>query len=243
MQNGEKMSLIDAIHTVRNSVCAVLRIRPTGKNQADGKIVGSAWCVVDNKYLVTANHIFNDSQKREPTDRFYVFTVPNNEGFSYHALVTSFLLENAMSDMAIIEIDSSANKNFYVTDIPITLRQHQDGEQILTMGFPEPVLERFEIDDNFNYVTGAFFLKSHANEGIISAQYEMGDHFFYEFNTGWFPGESGGPIVSMEPLAAFSIMQQTRDINTKHGVIPGPCQGRSLSMIEDSLQLIGANII
>lgn len=237
------MSLTDAIHSVRNSVCAVLRIRPTGNKQADGKIVGSAWCVVDNKYLVTANHIFNDSQKRDPNDRFYVFTVPGNEGLAYHAPVTSFIIEDAKSDMAIIEIDSNANQDFSIENIPITFRPHQDGESVLTIGFPEPVIERFAIDGDFNYITGVFFLKSHANEGIISAQYKMGDHLFYEFNTGWFPGESGGPIVSMEPLATFSIMQRTRDINTKHGVIPGPCQGRSLRLIEDSLQLIGANII
>jgi hypothetical protein len=237
------MSLTDAIHSARDSVCAVLRIRPTGTNQADGKFVGSAWCVVDNKFLVTANHIFNDSQQRDPDDLFFVFTVPDNKGLAYHTRVVSFLLEDAMSDMAIIEIDPNFNQDFSIKNIPIALHQHQDGESILTIGFPEPVLERFEVDDHFYYKTGAFFLKSHANVGIISAQYEIDNHSFYEFNSGWFSGESGGPIVSIEPLASFSIMQQTRDINTRHGVIPGPCQGRSLRTIKNSLQQIGANII
>ena len=240
---GRNMSLTDAINSVRNSVCAVLRIRPTGNNQADGSIVGSAWCVVDNKFLVTANHIFNDGQQRDPDDRFFVFSVPDNGSPAYHVPVVSFPLEDAISDMAIIEIDSNANQDFSTKNIPITLRQHQDGEPILTIGFPEPVIENFEIDHNFNYKTGSLFLKSHANEGIISAQYEMSNQLFYEFNIGWFPGESGGPIVSMEPLAVFSIMQQFRDINTKNGAIPGPRQGRSLRLIENSLQQIGANII
>ena len=238
------MSLTDAIHSVRSSVCAVLRIHPTGTSgKAEGKFVGSAWCVVDNKYLVTANHVFNDSKERDLNDCFWVFTVPGNKGIAYPAPVTSFILEDAESDMAIIEIDSNANQNFSINNIPITVRPHQDGESILTIGFPEPVLESFEIDYGFNFISGAFFLKSHANEGIISAQYEMDNHFIYEFNTGWFPGESGGPIVSMEPLAAFSIMQRFRDINTRHGVIPGPCLGRPLRLIENSLQQIGANII
>jgi len=238
------MSLTDAIHSVRNSVCAVLRIHPTGtSDKAEVKFVGSAWCVVDNKYLVTANHIFNDSQERDLNDRFYVFTVPGNEGLAYPAPVTSVLLEDAESDMAIIEINSNANQDFSIKNIPITLRPHQDGESILTIGFPEPVIERFEVDNDFNYISGAFFLKSHANEGIISAQYEMDNHFFYEFNTGWFPGESGGPIVSVGPLATFATMQQYRDINTRNGVIPGPCQGRPLRLIENSLQQIGANFI
>lgn len=237
------MSLINAISSVRNSVCAVLRIRPTGNNQAEGSIVGSAWCIVDNRFLVTAHHIFNDMQPRNTNDRFFVFSVPDNGDPAYHVPVVSYPLEDPLSDMAIIEIDANVNPDFAIENVPITLRQHHDGESIFTIGFPEPVLGNFNFDQNFNWLGGDLFLKSHANEGIISAQYNMDNQHYHELNIGWYPGESGGPIISLEPLAVFSIMQSYRKINTNHGIIPGPHLGRSLRLIENSLRSIGANII
>jgi hypothetical protein len=85
-------------------------------------------------------------------------------------------------------------------------------------------------------------LKSHANEGIISGQFEINSQRIYELNVGWYQGESGGPIFSLDPIAAFSIMQGYRNVNTQHGIVPGPHQGKNLSLIADSLSEFGAQI-
>ncbi|MCJ7616076.1 MAG: hypothetical protein MUO43_06015, partial [Desulfobacterales bacterium] len=94
-----------------------------------------------------------------------------------------------------------------------------------------------------NWLGGNLFLKGHANEGIISGQFEIQGRLIYELNVGWYQGESGGPIVSLDPIAAFSIMQQYRKVSTEHGVVAGPHQGRALNLIENSLRQLGANII
>ena len=237
------MSFSQAIATVRNAVCAILRIHPLQGGRVHTSMVGTAWCIVENRYLVTAHHIFNGGQRRDLNDRFFVFSVPQNGLQVFHVPVVSFPLEDPADDMAIIEIDSSRNSKFSINSVPITFRPHQDGEKVLTFGFPAPKVSQTKIDQNLNWLEGNLFLKGHANEGIISGQFEMQGQLIYELNVGWHQGESGGPIFSLDPIAAFSIMQQYRKVSTPHGIVPGPHQGRSLSLIENSLRQLGANII
>ena len=62
-------NLSQAISDIRDSVVAVLRVHMSKPaKQKKGKIrppqfkvsfVGTAWCIVKNKYMVTAHHIFN----------------------------------------------------------------------------------------------------------------------------------------------------------------------------------------
>ncbi len=237
------MPFSQAIATVRGAVCAVLRIHPLQANQVHTSIVGTAWCIVENRHLVTAHHIFNSGQRRDPNDRFFVFSVPQNGPQALHVPVVSFPLEDPSNDMAIIEIDPSGNRNFSISSVPVTFRPHQDGEKVLTFGFPAPKISQTQIDQNLNWLDGNLFLKGHANEGIISGQFKIQGQLIYELNVGWHQGESGGPIFSLDPIAAFSIMQQYRKVSTPHGIVPGPHQGRTLNLIENSLQQLGANII
>ncbi len=237
------MQFPQAIATVRNAVCAVLRIHPLQGGQVHTSMVGTAWCIVENRYLVTAHHIFNGGQRRDSNDRFFVFSVPQNDLQVFHVPVVTFPLEDPSNDMAIIEIDPSGNPNFSISSVPVTFRAHQDGEKVLTFGFPAPKVSQTKIDQNLNWLEGNLFLKGHANEGIISGQFEIQGQLIYELNVGWHQGESGGPIVSLDPIAAFSIMQQYRKVSTPHGIVPGPHQGRTLNLIKNSLQQLGANII
>lgn len=62
----------------------------------------------------------------------------------------------------------------------------------------------------------------------------------YELNIGWHHGESGGPIVSLtDPLAAFSMMQQYRNVQSPHGIVAGPRRGCALSLIAAELAELG----
>ena len=237
------MPFPQAIASIRDAVCAVLRIHPLQGGQVHTSMVGTAWCIIENRYLVTAHHIFNGGQRRDPDDRFFVFSAPQNGPQVFHAPVVSFTLEDPFNDMAIIEINPSGNQSFSISSVPITYRSHQDGEKVLTFGFPSPKVSQSKIDQNLNWLGGNLFLKGHANEGIISGQFEMHGQLIYELNVGWYQGESGGPIFSLDPIAAFSIMQQYRKVSTQHGIVPGPHQGRALNAIENSLRQIGANII
>jgi hypothetical protein len=126
----------------------------------------------------------------------------------------------------------------------VSFAAQQDGARVLTVGFPAPEILGLNIDAQGNYVGGQFFLKSHANEGILSAQYLLGQLPVYEFNVGWHHGESGGPVVRLEdPIAAFTIMQQYRNIKSPHGTLPGPHRGCALSAIRPEIEGLGARVV
>jgi hypothetical protein len=237
------MPLKQSIATIRDSVCGVLRIKPLGNQQFNVALVGTAWCIVENRYFITAHHIFNNEKSRDPNDRFILFSVPNNGPQALHVSVISFPLEDSVHDMAVIEIDATTNNNFHAPSVPVTFRDHADGERILTYGFPSPVIVNAVVDLSGNWAGGNIFLRSHANEGIISGQFNDNNDHTYELNVGWYPGESGGPIFSLEPLAAFSLMQRYRKVNTVDGIVPGPRQGKSLKLVSSFLQNIGTQII
>jgi hypothetical protein len=115
-----------------------------------------------------------------------------------------------------------------------------DGTRVITVGYPAPEIVGIKVDSQWNYGGGEFFLKSHANEGIVSAQYRIGGVFIYELNVGWHHGESGGPIAALEdPPAVFSLMQQYRNIQSPHGLVAGPHRGCSLSGVQQELTALG----
>ncbi|MEF9437673.1 MAG: hypothetical protein L0922_02585, partial [Candidatus Mariimomonas ferrooxydans] len=141
-------NILQAISDIRDSVVAVLRVHMSKPaKQKKGKIrppqfqisfVGTAWCIVDNKYMVTAYHIFNGGKSRIKSDKFYVFTVPQNGPKAFHFPVTNYILEDANSDMAIFEVGPSPVPDVTIKSCPITLKTQVDGSRALTYGFPAP---------------------------------------------------------------------------------------------------------
>jgi hypothetical protein len=246
--------LLTAIPSIRESVAAILRlhvvkpekikkgkVRPA---QIGAAIVGSAFCVVANRYLMTANHIFNDGQPRDYKDKFYAFIVPGNGDPAFHFPIISFPLERPDVDIAVIEVGPCVTTGQSISAIPLTFAPQADGSRVVTVGFPAPEIAGINVDPQCNYQGGQFFLKSHVNEGIVSAQYFFGGIKVYELNVGWHHGESGGPIVSLtDPPAAFSLMQQYRNIKSPHGVVAGPHRGCALSMIQQELMNLGVIIV
>ncbi|MBU4443600.1 MAG: hypothetical protein L6422_10400, partial [Candidatus Marinimicrobia bacterium] len=81
------MPYISEIKTIRDSVGAVLKIHRQGPNRAQAAIVGTTWAIVDNQYFITAYHVFNNGQTRDPNDKFYIFSVPNNGPRAQHVPV------------------------------------------------------------------------------------------------------------------------------------------------------------
>ena len=106
------------LNEVRDSICAVMRVVRKEKRAYKGKtsqevqinlaIVGTAWCIVESKLLVTAHHILNNRKKRDPADRFYVFTVPGNGPTAYHFPVVDFPMEDPKSE-------DSTHSNFIIS--------------------------------------------------------------------------------------------------------------------------------
>ena len=244
-----------AIPVIRDAVAAILRIHPRrlgsskkGKHRPDkidAALVGSAFCVIGDRYLVTAYHVFNNGKPRDPSDKYYIFTVQNNGPLAFHFPVTGFPIEDPALDLAVIEIGPCATAGVHIPAIPVTFGNQPDGERVLTVGFPAPEIAALNVDQQLNYQGGQFFLKSHANEGIVSAQYDLGGVDFYELNVGWHHGESGGPIVRLaDPLAMFSVMQHYRNIISPHGgLLPGPHRGHSLKAIESQLRSLGVQVV
>ncbi len=247
------MDLTRSIPLVRECVVAVFRYR-TVRSQTvkKGKVRpaqfnvgwGTGFCIARDRHILTAFHVLNGGQPRNPTDRFVAFVVPANQDQAYHFPVIGFPVERSDLDLAVLEIGPSATAAVHLSALPLTFDAQPDGARVVTVGFPAPEVGGLNIDPQGNYVGGQFFLKSHANEGILSAQYQLGPVQVYEFNVGWHHGESGGPVVRLEdPIGAFTIMQQYRGIQSPHGVVAGPHRGCALSALRADLQRLGATIV
>jgi hypothetical protein len=246
-----------ALPIARESVCAVMRIvlqkhrkrrrkgKPAQKIQVSLAFVGTAWCIVESKLLVTAYHVLNGGQPRDSDDRFYIFTVPGNDREAFHFPVIGFPLEDPKSDMAVLEIGKPVRKGQKIPCLPVTFAQPADGSRVLTIGFPAPEISYANVSPAGEFLGGGqFFLKSHANEGIVSAHYNINGSRFYEFNVGWHHGESGGPVLTIdEEPAVFSIMQHYRNVKSPHGILAGPHRGISIEVIKDRLVELGAEVV
>ena len=250
---SRRSEIASVIAAVRDAVVAILRIHPLPLDsepsapasvpQFQVSLVGTAWCIVENRFLVTAYHVFNNGAARDPNDRFYVFAVPQNGPAAYPTVVTGFPIEDSNTDMAVLEIARPLPPAPHLPAVPITFERQLDGQSVVTYGFPSPVIATVSVDPNGNWIGGDFFLKGHANEGIVSGQFETGGQLFYELNVGWYNGESGGPIFTLVPIAVFAVMQQYRNIQTQHGIVPGPRQARAITVIESKLRSIGARVV
>jgi len=226
----------------------VKRVKKAGKSKAPtiqigASFVGTAWCIHTDRFLVTAHHILNGGQPRNPEDRFYAFTVPGNGLAAYAFPITGFPFEGPAHDLAVLEVGPAAQAEQHIPAVPVTFDRPPDGAPVLTYGFPAPAIAAATFTQDGTYRGGQFFLKGHANEGIVSAQYEIGGVWHFEFNVGWHHGESGGPVFRQEPLAAFAVMQHYRSIETPLGKVAGPHCGRSLAVVRDRLIALGATVV
>jgi hypothetical protein len=240
-QTGDAVAAILRLHTVKPATGKKGKAKPT---KMVASFAASAFCIVENRILLTAYHVFNNGKPRDPKDKFYAFVAPQNGPQAYHFPVVGYPFESLDLDMAIIEVGACATAGVKLSALPVTLEAQPDGSRVLTIGFPAPVIAAINVDQNGGYIGGEMFLKSHANEGIVSAQYQQDSVDFYELNVGWHHGESGGPIVRLnDPVAAFSLMQHYRNIKAPHGVVAGPHRGRALKEIEQALIAVGASIV
>jgi len=246
--------LATAISIVRESTAALLRIHVAKPERVkkgkvkpasiEASLAGSAFCIVADRYILTAHHVLNNGQQHDPKDKFYAFIVPQNGDPAYHFPVVSFPIERPDIDIAVLEVGPCHTSGMHIPAIPVSFAQQADGSRVVTVGFPSPEISNINIDQQLNFLGGQFFMKSHANEGIVSAQYFIAGVRVYELNVGWHHGESGGPIVALtDPPAAFSLMQHYRDIKSPHGIVAGPHRGSSLLPIEQELSSLGATSI
>lgn len=243
-----------AIPILRDSVAAVLRIRMTrpatakkGKvrpAQFGASLGGSAFCVVADRYLVTAFHVLNGGGARNPGDKFYVFIVPGNGDPAFHFPVVAFPVERADVDIAVLEIGPCATAGIHIPAIPVSFAPRADGTRVITLGYPSPEISALNVDPQGNYAGGQLFLKSHANEGIVSANYTIGGVLVYELNVGWHHGESGGPIAALEEHpVVFSLMQHYRNVQSPHGTVAGPHRGCALVGVQQELTALGVTVV
>jgi hypothetical protein len=239
-----------AIPKLRESVAAVLKLRlTTPESVVAGKVQpaqfevgwGTAFCVVADRYLVTAFHVLNGGKPRDPDAKFYVLVVPDNGDPFFTFPVLAYPVERTDLDMAVLEIGPCLTAGIHIPALPVAFGPRPDGTQVLTIGFPAPEIVGLNADSQGNFLGGQFFLKSHANGGIVAAHYVIaGGLPVYELNVGWHHGESGGPIaVSADQPAAFSMMQHYRNVQGPHGVLPGPRRGLALSAIRQELERLG----
>jgi Trypsin-like peptidase domain len=247
------MDLTRAIPLVRESTVAIFRYRVARPQSVKkGKVRpaqftlswGTGFCIQRDRHVLTAFHVLNNGQPRNSTDRFLAFVVPANQDQAHHFPVTGFPVERPDLDLAVLEIGPCTSPGVHLPALAVTFDAQPDGARVVTVGFPAPEVGALNIDPQGTYMGGKFFLKSHANEGILSAQYQLGPLRVYEFNVGWHHGESGGPVVRLdEPVGAFTIMQQYRGIQSPHGIVAGPHRGCALSAFSADIRRLGATVV
>ncbi len=188
--------------------------------------------------------MFNGGAIRNPQDRFYALVVPRNDNPFFFFPVIGFPLERPDLDLGVVEIGACENGTERLPALPVTFASQQDGSKVVTVGFPAPEIVSINADPQGRFRGGQFFLKSHANEGIVSAQYNLGAITAYELNVGWHHGESGGPVVSItNDPAVFTVMQHYRNVQGPHGIMAGPHRGVSLLSIEQELRNLGVGAV
>ena len=229
-----------AVASIRDSVCAVLRISATpNPGQFAGAIVGTAWCISNANTYVTAYHVFNNGQPRNAPDKFYLLRAPQNGHVLQSWPVTAFRFDNPDRDLALIDAPVPAALGFQVPPVQIAIDIPPDGADVLAYGCPAPVINALNVTPQGDLVSIHTTLFTHANTGIVSAQYPVipTGEIVFEFSVGWHHGESGGPVVRLEPtVAAISAMQNYRAIQAPHGTMAGPWRGWSLTAIAANLQ-------
>jgi hypothetical protein len=255
---GESLhsELIAATPMMRQATAAILRLRrhapsvtKKGKPRApkfDADIVGSATCIVANRYLITAHRVLNNGEARQPDDKFYAMIAPDNGVQLFHFPVTGFALEDPDRDLAVLEIGACVNGNKRLVALPLSMREVPDGTSVLAVGYPASPVFELEVDAEGNYASGSSELKSHVNTGIVSACFpDLRGNPLYEVNFGWLPGQTGGPMLRLgTPRALFALMRDFRPIRTPDGgVIPGPYQAISLKPAEAALRQLGAAFV
>jgi hypothetical protein len=238
--------LIPAIARIRRSACAILRIRPkvtapnvstTGPPGFELGFVGSGACIVRNRYILTAFHVFNNNQPRDPRDKFVVFTLTDDNLVAFHCPVIGVPLEHAAHDLAVLELGMPVDARFSLDPLPLSLETVPEGTEVITYGFPAPVVKGANLSPNGDFLGGGnFFLKGHANTGIVSAQYDLHGAMNYAFNVDWVHGESGGIVCDLEDMRLFTVMQSYRTIATPTGVMAGPRMGRGFQGIAAELR-------
>lgn len=239
-----------AIPRLRQSVAAILKLRPTVPEVTHTGALrpaqfevgwGSAFAVMTDRYLATAHHILNNGQPRQPDARFYALVVPGNGDPFFTFPIIGFPVERPDLDMAVLEVGPCQTPGIHLPALPVSFRPHADGTDVLTMGFPAPEVAELNAGPRGDFIGGQFFLKSHANTGIVAANYVLAIPVqVYELNVGWHHGESGGPIATTDEVpVAFSMMQQYRNVRSPHGTLAGPRRGVALSVIRTELEALG----
>ena len=236
-----------AIDSVRDAVCALLRISPA---EEPGKfhlaIVGTTWCITPGRVFLTAHHVLNAGNPRDATHRFHVLSAPGNGHALYHWPVSGFLLEDAARDLVLLEAPVPADRKIDVPAIPIAIAAPRDGTPVLTYGCPAPGIAGATVSEEGNLTAIRTILFTHANTGIVAAQYKASPStdLLFEFSVGWHHGESGGPVLRLEPeVAAFAVMQHYRNIQGPHGTMAGPRRGLALASIRQELESAGASLV
>ena len=236
-----------AIASIRNGVGALLRIAPTQTpRRFDVTIVGTTWCVTRDRVFLTAHHVLNTGNPRDTSHRFYVLSAPGNGHTLNFWPVSGFRLEDAPRDLALFDAPVPTDRGLSVPSIPVAVSAPADGTAVLTYGCPAPTIAGGRVSDQGELLAIQTVLFTHANTGIVSAQYEgfpLTDTLF-EFSVGWHHGESGGPVLRLEPQpAAFAVMQHYRNIQGPHGTMAGPRRGLGLAAIREDLERAGATLV
>ena len=237
-------SLPEAIASIRDGVGALLRVIPGHAPRQFGlAIVGTTWCVATSRVFLTAHHVLNGGDTRDPSHKFYVLSAPGNGHALHYWPVSSFRLEDAARDLAILE--APAPQGLSIPSIPVAMEPPSDGTPVLTYGCPAPAIASASVSDQGDLTSIRTILFTHANTGIVAAQYDAApstDRLF-EFSVGWHHGESGGPVFRLEPeVAAFAVMQHYRNIQGPNGTMAGPRRGLALASIRAELTAAGATL-
>src|SRR5207245_11670282 len=132
---GHAVAAILRVHISRTEAVKKGKARP---REVQVSLGGSAFCVVADRYLVTAFHVLNEGKPRNPSDKFYAFVVPGNGDPMFHFPVVAFPVERHDLDVAVLEIGPCASACVQVRAPPASFTPRAAGTRVVTVGYPAP---------------------------------------------------------------------------------------------------------
>jgi len=195
-------------------------------------IMGSAFAISSDKFL-TCSHVVKDREN------LILIGSPGREtGLSpiHHEVVD--MRQNRQMDLALLRTKRVKGE---VVPIKFESTRPEVGLDILAVGYPWPE-QQGRVQKDEKRIDLHVTLTLRAIRGIVAARYVDGIHF--EIDKLLNPGQSGGPVVSLETGLLVGVCQAIRHWPRKDGdpMIPTDLSiCLSVEIVQDVLNELGAN--
>jgi S1-C subfamily serine protease len=186
---------------------------PDFMKQVSGSSVirGTAFAIASDKF-VTCNHVTENL----PAEGLRLTGAPDyTSGLTVNDYKVLEVEGDPESDLALLKAERLQGE---ITPIPLDTGVPQIGLDVLAIGYPLPEQSAPELIENEKRINVSVVLTFRVLRGIIASRLANG--LAFEIDKLVNPGQSGGPIVSIESGRAVGMSEAYRYRKTPKGEIP-----------------------